>query len=780
MSQNWSVLFVDPDPDVRRAAASVLGAVDGLSVLEAHDAKISASVLERSDVSMVIASWMPGTRYDLDFLKEVRHQAGQRPFAVLAERDAQRREQLFSTLGKNLLVFDRPWDAERLRDLVLERLNASVDAARSDRADATAKGRVASATAGTPATDPFIEFGGLTEQQIRYAKRVATKMESTLSIGEILLQLGEITREEYESVHRTRRRQLSLVRILNEDGLISDGQVIELESELAANPDRDELDALLGAGAASERAILEAVCLKHEIDYVEPEVKSIDRDLFDRTSFKFLTRNALIPIANRNGRVAVIAARPIDATLRSELERMFRAPIEFSCCESSKILEALRTVESIKAGSRTETSGGLQYRKITDAPVDVESTEKVVQIVDYLILRAIQLGASDLHVEPLKDQVRVRARIDGQLRQVTELPHDVMTRVLSRIKILASLDIAEKRLHQDGKIIVEADGAEVDIRVSTYASVYGECIVMRLLNRNKGLLTIDQIGFTSRVQSMMKDIVLPSSSGLVLVSGPTGSGKTTTMYSLVDSCRSPTEKIISAEDPVEYVLDGAIQCSVNKKSGPTFSDSLRAMMRQDPDTIIVGEVRDRETASLAVECALTGHRVFTTFHTENSVTVLIRLLEIGIEPFLVSSTINAIIAQRLVKRVCQNCVEPHRPTREELRFLGLNRGELDGQELYAGAGCKSCDGTGYSGRVGVHEVLMLDDDMREAVLRRAPARELVRMARRTAQFLTMQEDALLKTASGQTTLQEIVRAVPRDVDCRSIQDIRAIAGTKRY
>ncbi len=387
-------------------------------------------------------------------------------------------------------------------------------------------------------------------------------------------------------------------------------------------------------------------------------------------------------------------------------------------------------------------------------------------------------GASDLHIEPKAKKLTVRARVDGVIQPLTELAPDLAPRIVSRVKILAGVDIAERRRHQDGRIFLRVEGREVDIRVSTYASMFGETIVMRLLDRNKGLVAVEGLGFEPSILDALRELVLRTASGLVLVTGPTGSGKTTTLYSLVDHVMDPEVKVISCEDPVEYVLNDAVQCSVNEKSGPTFADSLRAILRQDPDIIVVGEVRDKTTASLAVEAALTGHKVYSTFHTEDAVAAVVRLLEMGLEPFLVASTLNCIIAQRLVRRLCKHCLCEGKLSRKDLRFLGLQKNDLDGAAIMGGAGCAQCGNTGYQGRMGIHEMLLPDDDFRDAILRRASSKELRALARKLPYFLTLQEDGVLKVAAGKTSASEIADTVPRDQDARSLATLKEIGETR--
>ncbi|HEC83487.1 MAG TPA: hypothetical protein ENI46_03240 [Firmicutes bacterium] len=300
-----------------------------------------------------------------------------------------------------------------------------------------------------------------------------------------------------------------------------------------------------------------------------------------------------------------------------------------------------------------------------------------------------------------------------------------------------------------------------------------------MLDRRRGLIPIDSLGFEPRVLNTLREIVLRASSGLILITGPTGSGKTTTMYSFVDYINDETIKVITCENPVEYVLEGTTQCSVNEKAGPTFTDSLKAIVRQDPDVIVVGEIRDSVTAQMAAEAALTGHMVLATFHTEDSVAAVIRLLELGLEPFLVSSTLRCVVAQRLVRKICRNCIRAGKYTRRDLRYLGLTSEDLSGIPIMEGAGCAKCGGTGYKGRTGIHEVLLLDDDFRDAVLRKAPSKELRAAARKINGFLTLQEDGMLKVVAGITTLSEIADNVPRDPNARPVAMLREVAAMRR-
>jgi type IV pilus assembly protein PilB len=618
----------------------------------------------------------------------------------------------------------------------------------------------------------------VSEDQLRRASRIAARLHHPRSVGEVLVDLGQLTRLEYERVMSLYRSRLSPAEILFENGVLDQAGLARYRAARKQHPDLSERELLLNEGLVTEEEYLRALCAKHDIPYVEPDVSLVDGSLLRQVSIPYLVHQCALPLRVVDDCLNVVMADPQNTALVDELERTYGQRVKPCAATTAKIEEALRTLERIQDQDAGELSTSLRYRDIQEMPQDDEEGEGAVAIVDHLLSKAIDIGASDLHIEPLESKVRARARVDGVLRHITDLPNDFAPRILSRIKVLAHMDIAERRLHQDGRFFVEADGKEVDIRVSSYASVFGETLVLRLLDRRRGLIPLDNLGFEPRILAMLREIVLRSSSGLVLITGPTGSGKTTTMYSFVDFTRDDSIKVISCENPVEYILDGTTQCSVNQKSGPTFSDSLRAIVRQDPDVIVVGEIRDALTAGLATEAALTGHKVFSTFHTEDSVAAVVRLLEMDVEPFLVASTLSCIVAQRLVRRVCEHCRRPVEASQSDLRFLGCNRDYLKGVPLLSGEGCPKCDSTGYKGRMGIHEVLVLEDDFRDAILQRAPSKELRRIAKTIPGFLTLAEEGLLKVAAGQTTLSEIADGVPRDYGLRDIATIREVAALR--
>ena len=642
---------------------------------------------------------------------------------------------------------------------------------------------VTSATLATAEMEPIerllLEEGLVSEKQIDRAHRIIARMQEPKPVGEVLVKMGVLAQAEYDRVVRLRKSSLSLADILHQDGVLDDKGFTAYEKARLEAPDRTDQDILVGQGFVTEEQVLRAIATKHEITYLEPDVSLIDKTLLSKASVPYLIKHRLLPFRRVEGTLTVIMADPLDKDLIREMENIYSTPIRQCGAPSDKIIGALETLERLRE-SGGEIATTLQYHDIEEPDQEAGTGEGAIRIVDHLLYQAIRMGASDLHIEPLRSKVRVRMRVDGVIRNLTDLPVDFAARISSRVKILAEMDIAERRLHQDGRFFVRAEGREIDLRVSSYASMFGETLVLRLLDRHRGLMPLAALGFQPRIQKMLKDLILRSSSGMMLVTGPTGSGKTTTMYSFIDYVKNDTLKIITCENPVEYILDGTTQCSVNEKSGPTFADSLRSIVRQDPDIVVVGEIRDAATVDLATEAALTGHKVLSTFHTEDAVAAVVRLLEMGVEPFLVSSTLACIVAQRLVRRICDNCRKPAEYTKRDLRYLGLTSADLHEMPVFEGAGCSECGGTGYRGRIGVYEVLMLDDDFRDAILRRPGSKQLRMLARNLPGFLTLQEGGLLKALAGETTLSELADKVPRDPNARNLNDIREIAAIRRF
>lgn len=379
----------------------------------------------------------------------------------------------------------------------------------------------------------------------------------------------------------------------------------------------------------------------------------------------------------------------------------------------------------------------------------------VIRLVNSIISQAISEGASDIHVEPMEDNVRVRYRVDGILQEKQRLPKRIQAGIIARLKIISNMDIAERRIPQDGRLSLKYEGRPVDFRVSSLPSIFGEKIVLRILDKTSSLRPLEALGFSQYNLNKFESIITQPY-GMILISGPTGSGKTTTLYSILNRLNTPTKNIITVEDPVEYQLKGINQIQVNEKAGLTFANALRSILRQDPNIILIGEIRDKETAQIAIEAALTGHLVLSTIHTNDSSSIPTRLIDMGVEPFLVASSLIGATAQRLVRKVCQNCKHPVEPSEEVLAHLGFPLEE--GVTFYRGDGCEACGYTGYKGRIAISEILPISPEIQHLILRSASSKEIMAEGKRQG-MKTLLDDAMNKAAEGITTLEEVIRVV---------------------
>jgi type IV pilus assembly protein PilB len=571
-----------------------------------------------------------------------------------------------------------------------------------------------------------------------------------------------------EEARRESRKALSIEQILVSRGVLRAEQLAAAERALHGRPNVSPARHLVETGTITERAYLEAFCEKNELPFVDLDVNHVDRSLFVRANLKYFANVAVLPIAVRQGSLHVAATRLLPEAVKAELERLYRAPLVLWITESTRIAAAIAALEAELSGT-----GGpartVQYHVVAHVSDDNRSA---ATIVDNLLARAIQQRASDIHFDPGRTGLRVRFRIDGELVRIAEYPSGATAAVISRLKVLAEADIAERRVHQQGRILLKADGEEIDVRASFYVTVAGENAVLRLLRKTGVLVSLDDLGLSPGSQRTLVQDVLEPSTGMVLVTGPTGSGKTTTLYAAVQRMMDESRKVITCEDPVEYLIEGATQCSIADREGMSFVDSLRTILRQDPDVILVGEIRDRESAEMAVHCALTGHKLLSTLHTEDSVSAVVRLVQMGIEPFLVASTLSAVVAQRLVRRLCAQCRTPHTPTVSEIRALSLGQEDVSAFSFSRGKGCPNCHYTGYRGRVGVYELLLMTDALRDAVLQHRPVHEIRRIAHESPGFSSLQEDGIAKVLGGLTSLAEVIANCPRVLTTRRLRQLQ--------
>ncbi|MFO1462570.1 MAG: type II secretion system ATPase GspE [bacterium] len=517
--------------------------------------------------------------------------------------------------------------------------------------------------------------------------------------------------------------------------------------------------------------ILKAVSIQLGIPYlstIDPE--NISSEAANPVPINFAKKNELIPLAKYPDRVEVAIADPVNIPALDDLRLIYGANIRPMIASSAQITEAINTVYNRASGTDRTVMSDLQEENLDnitqelEEPVDLleaDDEAPIIRLVNSLLFRAVKQKASDIHVEPFEKDLVVRFRIDGVLYDIMHPPKKVQNSVISRIKIMANLNIAEKRLPQDGRIRIKIAGKDIDIRVSTLPTSFGESVVMRLLDKSKVLLDLGAIGVQGKALEQMLDLI-NRSHGIILVTGPTGSGKTTTLYAMLSQINTTDLKIITVEDPVEYQLPGINQIQVNPKIDLTFAGALRSILRQDPDVVMIGEIRDKETAEIAIQASLTGHLVISTLHTNDSASSATRLIDMGVEPFLVASSVIGIIAQRLVRTLCKECRQRHIPTDFELLQLGLTREQVADKFIYKAKGCPACLDTGYSGRLGVHEIMMMDDEVRALIMKNADAPSIKRKAMEKG-LETLREVAAQKVLQGETTIEEILRVTQEDV-----------------
>lgn len=512
---------------------------------------------------------------------------------------------------------------------------------------------------------------------------------------------------------------------------------------------------LVKMGLLTEREIIETLSTQLRVPIVNLDKLDIDPEVIKIVPPEIATAYMIIPIGRNLNVLKVATSDPLDITGIDEVSRVTKAELQIFLATESEIKRALQKYYGAKTLVE-ETLEEIKEKEVAQEEEEVREElaieqadeEPVIKFVNTLISQAIKDGASDVHIEGYEKYMRIRMRIDGKLMDIPSPPKKMFLPIVSRIKIMANMDIAKTRVPQDGRFDVKENGKEVSVRVSTYPSIFGEKVVLRLLDKTVSLYALDRIGLLEDDERRIRRI-LKKPYGFILSTGPTGSGKTTTLYAMLNYLNSPERNIVTIEDPIEYTIENITQAQINVKAGFTFDQGLRAILRQDPDVIMVGEIRDRETAEVAVHAALTGHIVLSTFHTNDAPSALTRLIEMGVEPFLVASSVTCIIAQRLVRRLCGECKEEYTLPRELAQELGLK----EGLKIFRPKGCPTCKETGYKGRIGIFEILIMDDEIREMVMRKSPS-DLIRKVAKEKGMAEMKEDALRKVSLGITSLEE--------------------------
>ncbi|MEA3493069.1 MAG: ATPase, T2SS/T4P/T4SS family [Candidatus Margulisiibacteriota bacterium] len=497
--------------------------------------------------------------------------------------------------------------------------------------------------------------------------------------------------------------------------------------------------------------------LEREMDIPRVDLSSyiIDQKALALVPYAVARKYRCLPLFKVGDILTVAMVDPFDVMALDEVRAKTKCEVEPMVATAEEIDSAINQYYGV-SGSVADLVKGLEpeEKDVQGGMIAGLAEESpVAKLVTLLILRAVGEKASDVHIEPTSKDVRIRYRVDGIMHDVSSAPGYLNSSIVTRIKVMAKMDIAESRVPQDGRFELKSEGRAVDVRVSSFPTIHGECLVLRLLDKKSILLSLTDLGFSKENLIKFEELV-KKPYGIILVTGPTGSGKTTTLYATLNHIVTPEKNIMTIEDPVEYELAGIRQTPINPKAGLDFANSLRSIVRQDPDVILVGEVRDLETAKVAIQSALTGHLVFSTLHTNDAAGTLTRLIEMGIEPFLCASSVDAAVAQRLVRNICTKCKEEYFPPKELIAKVGLDPDK--DIKFYRGKGCKSCRGTGYAGRTGIYEFLLMDDAIRDLVLKRASSVDIKEAAMK-AGMRTLRDDGLLKVLDGITTIEEVIR-----------------------
>jgi type II secretion system protein E len=539
-------------------------------------------------------------------------------------------------------------------------------------------------------------------------------------------------------------------------------------------------DSLLGFIArergVSEDTFLQDLAKALNWSFIDLPKTDVAIEARNRISTKVAFQFTVLPIKFENGQLQVAVSNPFDAAMLSAVQFDARTPVRFALTPKAEIEKALKKYYGVGAETLDEMSKDDEPLELLVDDKEITETDQeasVIKFVNQIIWEAFKDRATDIHFEPAEDELRIRYRIDGILHQ-TPMPAQLkrfQASLISRIKVMSGMNIAEKRLPQDGRINVRIKGEEIDIRVSTVPTVYGESVSLRLLTRGKIFLGLEKLGFASSEESRIREIIVKPH-GIFLVTGPTGSGKSTSLYAFLSTINSITKRIITIEEPVEYELKGINQIAVRSDIGLTFAVGLRHILRQDPNVIMVGEIRDLETAEIAIRAALTGHLVFSTLHTNDAPSAFTRLIDMGIEPFLVASSVEAVLAQRLVRTICTKCKTEQTVQRDYLRRIGFPADEIDTSKFYKGAGCEECRQLGYQGRMGIYELLFMDEAIRPLILSRAASTTIAARAMENG-MRTLRHDGWKKVRAGQTTIEEVLRVTQTEEHLKSLMEDKA-------
>jgi type IV pilus assembly protein PilB len=558
-----------------------------------------------------------------------------------------------------------------------------------------------------------------------------------------------------------------VLEVLKEEGLVTTEQIDSAKRSMPVHG--SVVDGLITGKVIEQADILRVLASRFGMEMVSLVNLPISAEAIAAVPVDVARKYKVVPVSKHDNMVTVAIGDPLEVDTLDSLRYVLKCDIEGVVAAPAEITVALdrfyqteasveTMIDQLTEGSVAMVSAGRSdLREESDV---TESDVPIIKLVSLIIYEAYRNRASDIHLEPMEKRFRVRYRIDGVLHEVDSPPKRLQAAIISRVKIMANMKIAEKRVPQDGRIQVNIKGRELDLRVSTVPTGHGESVVMRILDKQNLALGLPKLGFLADDQETFTRLIgLPD--GILLVTGPTGSGKTTTLYACLNFVNKPDRKIITVEDPVEYQMSGINQVHVKEDIGLTFAVALRSILRQAPNIVMIGEIRDHETARIATEASLTGHLVFSTLHTNDAPSAISRLQDMGIKPFLVASSVRAVMAQRLVRCICEHCREEHKPTVTELKLLGTAAEQFANIQLYRGRGCSKCSLTGYSGRSGIFEILVMNDEIQRMIFEKVSATEIRQRAREMG-MRTLREDGLRKVVIGNTTLDEVLRATMGD------------------
>ncbi len=537
----------------------------------------------------------------------------------------------------------------------------------------------------------------------------------------------------------------------------------QLEDALVAQREKGSKlgDILIEKGYLSPEEIQKALSVQLGVTfYQEIPADQIDPTLVTKIPINYAKENEVIPILRDGSRVIVAMTNPLHQTVIDDLRIILKAQIQPVIASTIKIQDAINRVYEKKEQRAIEgIEEGMDLSYDLEEPedlLDASDEAPIIRLVNSLLFRAVKERASDIHIEPQEREVVVRFRIDGILYDVYKAPKAFQNSVATRVKVMGELNIAEKRLPQDGRIRIKIAGKDIDIRLSTIPTTHGERIVMRLADKSNVILNLKDLGFEGDVQHSLETLI-HKNHGIILVTGPTGSGKTATLYACIANLNSVERNIMTVEDPVEYQIKGIGQTPINPKINLTFAAALRSILRQDPDVVMIGEIRDLETAEIAIQASLTGHLVLSTLHTNDAPGAVTRLVDMGVQPFLVSSSMLGVIGQRLIRRICKDCRQEYTPTADELKEIGIPSQMISGKKIYKATGCDKCMKTGYAGRTSIKELFLIDDEIRQLILTGTDSTTLKKKATQKG-MKSIRDDGILKVLQGITTIEEILTA----------------------